>query len=149
MHKIRPWLFVGTYAESKNWEWLEKHRINALLQVHKPVTHSQISTWYVPAVDGQRISGATFDNAIRYVRRQHRQHHRVLIACGAGISRSVTFTVASLKAIEGLSLEDAYKSVYEVHREAMPDHVHWQALCEYFHEEVSFWDLWAAVMFGI
>jgi len=61
---------------------------------------------------------------------------RILIACGAGISRSVTFAVAVLHEEEDISLLDAFHDVHNINAEALPHYELWHSLCEYYHETV-------------
>jgi protein-tyrosine phosphatase len=75
---------------------------------------------------------------VDFVRAEKRHGHIVLIACGAGISRSATFAVAALKEEEGLSLLDAYRVVKSGHPGAMPHFALWESLCGYYQEDVPF-----------
>ena len=61
----------------------------------------------------------------------------MLIACGAGMSRSVVFAVAVLKEAEGLSLLKALQVVKHYHPESLPHPALWKSLCAYYHEETS------------
>ena len=65
----------------------------------------------------------------------------ILVACGAGISRSATFAVAALKEIQGISLREAMHIVKHAHPESMP-HLHlWQSLCSYYNEAVPWTEI--------
>jgi predicted protein tyrosine phosphatase len=59
-----------------------------------------------------------------------------LIACGAGISRSVAFAVAVLKEEEDLSLREALRQVRAKHPGAMPHPALLKSLSEYYGEDV-------------
>ncbi|ERT05518.1 dual specificity phosphatase, catalytic domain protein [Lyngbya aestuarii BL J] len=60
-----------------------------------------------------------------------------MIACGAGISRSVAFAVAALKEIEDLSLLAALQIVKKYHFESLPHPALWKSLCAYYGESIS------------
>ena len=42
MNKIRPWLYIGKYRETKNSFLLEAHQIGAMLQLAELVEHTGI-----------------------------------------------------------------------------------------------------------
>jgi hypothetical protein len=62
----------------------------------------------------------------------------VLVACGAGVSRSVTFAVAVLRTEEGLSLLDAYREVAGARAEPRPHPALLKSLCDCYGETASF-----------
>ena len=62
----------------------------------------------------------------------------MLVACGAGISRSSTYAIASLKEIEDLGLLQAFHEVRALHTEALPHPELWKSLCAYYEEDVPF-----------
>jgi predicted protein tyrosine phosphatase len=72
------------------------------------------------------------------VREQRGLGHRVLIACGSGISRSSAFAIAALKEEEGLGLLEAFRQVRRRHPEAMPHRPVWESLCDYYQEGVTY-----------
>lgn len=61
--------------------------------------------------------------------------HSVLVACGAGISRSTTFAIAALKEAEGVSLLEAARIVRPAHFDGMPHPALWELLCHYYLKE--------------
>lgn len=139
---IRPWLLVGRYTDTLDPEYLRLHGIDAILELHDLVEHPGIDVLYLPIEEGDPLPAETIERGLTFVD-QHRQEGKtVLIACSAGISRSVVLAVAALKRAEGLSLFDAFRAVHAVHSRAMPDIVHWDALCAYFGEDVSFLSIW-------
>ena len=107
MQQVRPWLFVGRYSETLNRDLLERSKIRSMLLLAAPVEHSGITTLYLPVEDGVPVRTEALANGVAFVRSEYAQGNRVLVACGAGISRAVTFTTAALKEEEGLSLLQA------------------------------------------
>lgn len=142
MIPIRPWLVVGKYTDTVNSDILRDHQVGAMLQLHQAVDHLDMPTMFLPLQDGKPVTMVELDQGIDFIRRHKAQGHTVLIACSAGVSRSVTLATAALKLEEGKSLLDTFHDVRERHPRALPDQVHWQALCQYFKEDIPFWDVW-------
>jgi protein-tyrosine phosphatase len=142
MFQIRPWLYVGRYAETINPTLLHEKRIGAMLQLHEPASQPDITSLFVAMRDGEPLPTLLFEKAVTFVRAQKAEGKTVLVACSAGISRSVALATASLKLEEQLTLHDAFHAVRAAHPRALPDQVHWEMLCRYFNEDISFWDIW-------
>ena len=138
MDRVRPWLFVGRYLDSRDPDLLHRFRIKAMLHLADDVRLPGIISLYLPVDDGEPLPPSALQTGVEFVRSQKALDHRVLVACGAGISRSVSFAIAALKEEEGLSLVDAYHAVWQVHPEAMPHPALWQSLQAYYHEDTSF-----------
>ena len=138
MNQIRPWLFIGKYRETQDEQLLKNHQIEAMLQLAELVEQPDIVTLYLAIEDGYPISHEILKRGIEFVKGNKKTGRKTLIACGAGISRSATFAVASLKEIEQLRLLEAYWEVKKHHPEAMPHPALWQSLCEYYNENISF-----------
>ncbi len=140
--EIRPWLFLGRYTDTLDLVYLREHGIQAILELHDLVDESDIDVLFLPIEEGEPLPAETIDRGLAFVDQHRLSGKRVLIACSAGISRSVVFGVAALKRAEGLSLLDAFRDIHALHPRAMPDLVHWEALCAYFDEDVSFLTIW-------
>ncbi|MEQ8676510.1 MAG: dual specificity protein phosphatase family protein [Aggregatilineales bacterium] len=67
------------------------------------------------------------------VRANKSQGKVVLVACGAGISRSVTFAMAVLMEEEDLTFTEAYREILAVHPDAMPNPFLVESLSSYYH----------------
>lgn len=146
MFQIRDWLFISGFPAASNPKEVQKHRINAMLQLFEAFKSPGVETLYLNVLDGYPLPPEVIRRGVDFVRKQHSKDKRILITCGAGVSRSVTFTVAILKEIEGLSLEEAYLSIRQHHQEALPDHIHWDSLREYFGEGPEFWQIWQTLI---
>jgi hypothetical protein len=149
MQQVRPWLFVGRYSETLNRDLLERSKIRSMLLLAAPVEHAGMTTLYLPVEDGVPVRTEALANGVAFVRSEYAQGHRVLVACGAGISRAVTFATAALKEEEGLSLLKAIHAVARVHPEGMPHPELWQSLCNYYGEDVPFLDMWKQLRGGV
>jgi hypothetical protein len=137
MIQIRPWLFVGRYQDTRYLSWLTAKNIGAMLQLAEQVDQPGISVLYLPVDDGRPILEEHLRKGLIFVQIQKQLGKNVLIACGAGQSRSVAFATAALKQEEGIGLLDALKVIRECHPEALPHPELWESLCLYFGEPVS------------
>src|SRR5437868_6406606 len=104
MHKICPWLYIGKYRETIDINILIAYRINAMLQLADKVEQIGIASLYIPVEDGEPLPADKLRQGVDFVRAQKAAGKTVLVACGAGISRSVTYSIAALKEEENLSL---------------------------------------------
>jgi len=77
-----------------------------MLQLADDVPQAGIVSLYNPVEDEVPLPADSLKARLAFVREQKLSGHKVLIACGAGISRPVTFTVAALKEEEGLGLKN-------------------------------------------
>ncbi len=138
MDEVRPWLFVGRYLNSRDPDLLRRCQIKAMLHLAEDVRQPGVISLYLAVDDGVPLPIPALQSGLEFIHTQKAMEHRVLVACGAGISRSVSFVIAALKEEEGLSLVDAYHAVWQVHPEAMPHPALWQSLQDYYHEDTSF-----------
>jgi protein-tyrosine phosphatase len=96
MNEIRPWLYIGKYRDTLDPYTLELHRIEAMLQLAEAVKQLGINSLYLPVEDGAPLPFHLLRQGVDFVSSERRQEHVVLIACGAGQSRSVAFAIAAL-----------------------------------------------------
>jgi len=141
MDQIRPWLFIGKYRETRNFPLLSTHGISAMLLLAELVEHDGISSYYLAVEDGEPLSRDLIQAGIDFVVTKKEQGDTILIACGAGISRSTAYAIVALKEIEELSLVDAFQVVKNAHPEAMPHPALWNSLCDYFNEPVPWHEI--------
>lgn len=138
MHPIRSWLYIGSYRESQQLPTLKTYGITAVLQLAEAVNHPGIISAYVDVEDGVTLASAKLERGVAFIRAQKAAGKTVLVACGAGISRSVAFSIAALKEEEGLSLADAYLDILKIHDGAMPHSALWESLRIYYDETTTF-----------
>jgi len=84
------------------------------------------------------LASDLLQRGVAFAQAAYQQEQQLLIACGAGISRSATFATATLKEIEGISLLEAITAVRYHHRDAMPHPALWESLCAYYGEWVPY-----------
>ena len=142
MWQITGNLYVGRYRDTVNLTLLRAHNIDAMLQLANRVEQPGIEVLYLDVEDGEPLPTEKLRQGVSFVRDQLAAGRRVLIACGAGISRSVTFTIAVLHEEEGISLLDAYHDIHSIHPDALPHYKLWYSLCEYYDENVPIERLW-------
>lgn len=138
MNQIRPWLFIGKYSDTTNLWLLEFHQIGAMLQLAELVEHPGIVSLYLPVDDGVSLPEPLLKKGIEFVKDQKDQGRKIMVSCGAGISRSATFAIAAIKEIEQVSLSESYREVKLRHPQTLPHPALWKSLCEYFREEISY-----------
>jgi protein-tyrosine phosphatase len=85
----------------------------------------------MPHPDGEPISDDRIARHIKFITDEIKAGHKVLVVCGAGISRSSTAVLAYLVST-GISLPDAYKLLKSRHPIANPNPVLWDCLIKYF-----------------
>jgi hypothetical protein len=141
MYPIRSWLYVGKFRETQNDDWLKHCGISAILQLADSVKQPAILSLYVPVEDGELLPFERLKRGVEFVRLAKAQGSNVLIACGAGISRSASFAIAALKEEENLTLLDALQQVLVQHPQARPHLALWKSLCEYYDEDVAYKDI--------
>jgi len=138
MYPIRPWLYVGKFSETQDDVMLRRREIGAMLQLADSVKQPGIPSLYVPVEDGEPLPVDLLRMGVEFVRLEKALGRNVLIACGAGISRSATFTIAALKEEESLGLLEAFRQVRAKHPGAMPHPALWESLCDYYGEDVPY-----------
>lgn len=138
MQTIRPWLHIGKYHDTLDHELLSSYRIGAMLQLAEHAQHPQITTLYLPVDDGVPLLGDLLRRGVDFVLNGYRQPQNVLVACGAGISRSAAFATAALKEVEGISLLEAITIVRNQHPNALPHPALWASLCAYYRQSVPY-----------
>ncbi|XP_041711868.1 dual specificity protein phosphatase 7 [Coregonus clupeaformis] len=115
--QILPYLYLGCAKDSTNLDVLGQHNIKYILNVTPNLPnmfeHDGLFTYkQIPISDhwSQNLS-QFFPEAISFIDEARSKQCGVLVHCLAGISRSVTVTVAYLMQRLNLSLNDAYDFV--------------------------------------
>lgn len=138
MQRVRPWLLIGKHRETLDAEGLARAQVDALLHLADEVEPSGVATLCLPIEDGEPLEAATLRQGVDFVLAQRAAGKRVLVACGAGISRSTSFAIATLKEAEGLSLLAAAREVRRAHPDDVPHPVLWSSLCSSYAEAHDF-----------
>jgi predicted protein tyrosine phosphatase len=144
MNQIRDWLYIGRYRDFLHPATLATAKITATLQVAPdlPEVAEGIARLYLPIEDGTNQPPQVFEQGIRFVREQKAAGKIVLVACGAGISRSTTFALGALKEEEGGSILETFWKIREHHPDALPHIKLWHSLNQYYGEDTSYMEIW-------
>jgi protein-tyrosine phosphatase len=141
MNQIRPWLYIGKYRDTLDYRYLSAHNITAMLLLAELVEHPGITSLYLAVEDGEALPREMLAQGVEFVTAQKQAEQTVLVACGAGVSRSAAFAVAALKEIENISLRQAMHIVKQSHSDSMPHFKLWQFLCTYYNEAVPWTEI--------
>jgi hypothetical protein len=115
--------------------YLRARGIGAMLQLAELVEQPGIATLYLPVEDGEPLPLKLLVKGLVFVEDQRRQNRNIMIACGAGVSRSVTFAMAALHEAEKLSLADAFFTIQAIHPAALPHPALLVSLCRFYADE--------------
>ncbi len=141
MQRIRPWLVIGSYRDRQDAKLLATYGIDAMLQLAGLIEIPGIDSLYLPIEDGEVVEQRILARGVAYILAQRATGNTVLVACGAGISRSTTFAIAAIKEAEDLGLLEAARVVRQAHPNGMPHHALWSSLCAYYQEPVSYLEM--------
>lgn len=115
--EILPHLFLGNAANSEDSQALLKHSIQYILNVTPDLPnvfeeHGNIKYMQIPIADHWSQNLAShFPKAIEFIDEARSHNKGILVHCLAGVSRSVTITVAYLMYKCSLNLNDAFNMV--------------------------------------
>ncbi|XP_046986510.1 dual specificity protein phosphatase Mpk3 [Schistocerca americana] len=115
--EIVPHLFLGNASNSEDRESLNRHSIQYILNVTPDLPNvfedsGSIKYMQIPIADHWSQNLASFfPKAIEFIDEARNNGKGVLVHCVAGVSRSVTITVAYLMNKLSLSLNDAFNLV--------------------------------------
>ncbi|MBA3867732.1 MAG: dual specificity protein phosphatase family protein [Anaerolineae bacterium] len=137
MHTIRPWLYIGKVRETGDRSIMYAYKIEAILQLAHPAQHPGIESLYIEVDDGVPLPAPALQQGISFARTQKAAGHKLVIGCGAGVSRSVTFTMAVLHEEENISLLDAYEQIVTIHPDAMPHYELLKSLGAYYNDPTA------------
>lgn len=138
MDTVRPWLLVGKLAHTLDYNSLLFNRVHAMLQLAAEVKQPGIAHLYLNVNDREPLAPEILEQGVGFIRSHAAEHKRVLVACGAGMSRAPTFAIAALCVEEDLSLLDAYRVVVSARPIALPHQALWRSLCQWRGEEIAY-----------
>ncbi|CAH1155364.1 unnamed protein product [Phaedon cochleariae] len=125
--EILPYLFLGNAANSEDSQALAKHSIQYVLNVTPDLPNvfenqGSIKYMQIPITDHWSQNLAShFPKAIEFIEEARSRQKAVLVHCLAGVSRSVTVTVAYLMYKCSLNLNDAFNVVRARKRNVAPN----------------------------
>ena len=146
MNRIRDWLYIGSYRDTRDLGRLRTYNIGAMLQLAEWVEQPEIVSLYLQVKDGEPLPEDKLKEGVAFVRQQKANEKPILIACGAGISRSATYVMAVLMEEEGLDFFEAYRSVSTHHPDALPHPELCQSLAAYHGIKMELIDFWERII---
>jgi predicted protein tyrosine phosphatase len=144
MDEIRPWLYIGNFRDALDKTYLDFMSIQAMLLFANPVDMEGITVLYLSIEDISPTPPKLIRQGVDFILEEKQKGHKILVSCGAGISRSTAYCVAALREVEGLSLLDAYKEVRLRHPEGLPNKIVWEAFCKYYKDPTPYLDVMRA-----
>jgi protein-tyrosine phosphatase len=145
MHQIRDWLYIGNYRDTINRPLLDAYKIGAMLHLAERVEQPGIKTMVLLVDDGVHQTSENLKKGINFIRAQKAAGHRVIVACGAGISRSTTYALGALKEEEGGTVLDNLVKIKAKHPNALPHIRLWHSINQYYGENTLYQDIWPAL----
>jgi Dual specificity phosphatase, catalytic domain len=145
MQQINDWLYIGKWVDTRDFVQLRRNEIGAMLLLAADMRQPDIESLYLPVSDGEALPLNYIERGMRFVAQEKNAHKKIMIACGAGISRSATFCMAALKEQEGLSLVEAYRLIFQHHPIACPHPELIKSLAQYYPDEPDYETLRQAI----
>ena len=127
-------LYIGNARLIQYIPSLQGEGISSILKLHETPPERPSNTFRLfdcPIPDGEPILANTFDSWLDFLGSEISQGHKVLVICGAGISRSSTAVLAYLTST-GQTLPDAYRLLCARHPSTSPHPLLWESLIHYF-----------------
>lgn len=135
MDSLCDWLYIGKYRETLDAIILRQYAIEAMLQLAEAVAQPGVESLYLPVEDGLPLDDHLLRRGVDFALAQKQLRRKVLVACGAGMSRSAAFAVAILKEAERISLVEALRQVKSQHPETLIHPALWESLCKFYAED--------------
>lgn len=124
--------------------------IGAVLQLYGPEAQpprfpADIAALQLFVLDGTPIPADVLRQGVQFIREQRDAGRNILVACGSGRSRSVSFVAAYLHE-QGMDLPEALRAIVRSRRDALPHPELLRSLVEHYGLEVSASELLVAVV---
>ncbi|NWF67934.1 MAG: dual specificity protein phosphatase family protein [Chloroflexi bacterium] len=146
MNRIRDWLYIGNYRDTLAPALIQQQGIGAVLHlIYGIQLPAEIATLCLAVPDGEPLPFDKLAQGVAFVRAQKAQGRTVMVACAAGVSRSVSFSMAVLHEEEQLSLLDAFKAIFAEHPHAMPHPALVASLSRYYNDPIKISEVWDVI----
>ena len=131
MDWVTEYLAIGSYRTTRDFERLKQQGVEAVLYLFEDRDDwpEECKVLHLPIVDGEPVRCETIKRGTEFVRSQIASRHKVVIACGAGISRSATLVLACLLE-DNYSLLEAWRLLKLKHPIALPHPAMWKSLID-------------------
>lgn len=135
-------VYIAGFRALYNLDTMKHQQILHVLKLYEyePFWPKPFRVLELPIVDGEPLPPARLERGVHFIQRRVVHQERVLVQCGAGISRSATFVLAYL--IErGMDLPEAYRFLQHHHPAAAPAPALWQSLIDYYGLAYNLYDV--------
>lgn len=124
MDWITETLALGNWQDARDGQGLHQAGVGAVLQLYGPDPRPDVQSFpgallQLHVIDARPLDPERLDEGLAFIRDQLALGRKVLVCCGAGMSRSPTFVAAHLYE-QGEDLESAYLRVVAQRRGILP-----------------------------
>jgi protein-tyrosine phosphatase len=132
LDQITDYLYIGKAQLALRIDRVKEAQISSVVKLFEspPEWPNGFNLLDRPFPDGEFIRSDKLAVYDHFIAGEIAQDRRVLVACGAGISRSATIVLSTLVA-SGMALPDAYDLLKQKHPESMPHPVLWDSLLQH------------------
>jgi len=108
-------LFIGNAMDARDLQLLYDNRIAAVVDLAVNESPAQLARdmiyFRLPMIDGDGNTDALIETAIRCVVMLVQNEIRAMVACSAGMSRSLAIAAAAMAVVDGRSPEDRLDAI--------------------------------------
>ena len=149
MDWVADGIAIGGIKDAIDFDRLEAEGVEAVLQLYG---HEREQVYFVLPLDVLQLQvedrrplpPQRLRQGVKFIRLQRLAERRVLVCCGAGLSRSPTFVAAYLYE-EGADLLEAFRRIRSRRPEVRPHRAMVRALVEYYRPEMPLEELLQAL----
>ncbi|XP_033101538.1 dual specificity protein phosphatase 22-B-like [Anneissia japonica] len=140
MSQILPGLYVGNLRDAKDAEQLEANKITHILSIHdnaKPLISNMKYLCVAVADHPDQNLSQHFEECIDFIHECRLSGGACLVHCIAGVSRSVTVTVAYMMTITNCSWQECLRAARVAREVANPNFGFQKQLQDYQHSTLA------------
>lgn len=139
MTLLRDWLYIGKYTDLEALHNGDFKHIKVVLNLAEALPIEGKKVLFLNIDDGVPLSFNDLLIGTEFLLNQYYEGKTILVACGAGVSRSATFCTVLIKEIEKLSLLEVLKTIKQKHPKALPHPELWKSVCQVYDEEFDYY----------
>jgi protein-tyrosine phosphatase len=145
MDWVAEGIAVGGMKDAMDFELLESEGVEAVLQLYGQEREQiyfilPIDTLQLQVEDRRPLPPPLLRRGVKFIRRQRLAERRVLVCCGAGMSRSPSFVAAYLHE-EGMDILEAFRQIRSSRPEVHPHRAMVRSLVDYYRPEIPLEEL--------
>ncbi|MBN2302899.1 MAG: dual specificity protein phosphatase family protein [Anaerolineae bacterium] len=130
---ITDGVYISGWRATQYADYLRQAEITNVLKLYRDIPHfpTDFNVLENAMDDGAFVPGELIKRGADFVVEQVDAGQRVLVMCGAGISRSSTFVLAYMVS-RGHDLQEAFRLLRQKHPESTPHPQMWRSLIEHY-----------------